>query len=419
MQDNAKFWIISAALGWYGCAGSVVDEPPRRPTLPGSSGLEDPYNVIAPRAGNAGVGGQSGRAGGGASSSGSAGRVAEAGRANGGMGPSPGLAGAGSSPAGGSAGSGIGGAPSVPSADCPSPTRARLANGTCVERVTEFSVAVSPSSITTGSDGRIWFHDGKANQLVQLDDQGRVLAQIKLAAGENVRHLVPGSGNVILWYSDWRAKTLTSLNDELKQASIPLEFSPEGLARGERHDQFWLTEAGKAVYRVDLSNSTTTRYPAAPTDAITIGPDNNVWFPEGTEIARQDPMGDKQNFRFTDSFADDICAGPDGALWFIDGSLNQVGRMLVDGTFIRTYDAIKNGHPQRIIAGPDGALWFTLQAAEMIGRITVDGVLTHYPLPPKSGPSGPQAITVGPDNNIWFTEFFSGKIGRLIPDPVK
>ena len=430
MQGHAKVWSICAALGVSGCAAhAVLDEPQRKPAPPGANSADDaPYGVTKPISGSAGFGGQSGKggaassSGGGASHAGSAGGAGTGGAGTGGAGTggagtggnNAGLAGGGSSA--GSAASGAAGASPDPTKDCPSLTRARLANGACVDRVTEFSVATNPSSIATGSDGRIWFDDGSGNQIVQLDDQGRILNRIAFDDAASQRELVGGSGDVAIWYSDSRAKTLTSVSKALQRTSFDLAFAATALSLGEGNE-FWLSEAGRAVYRVKPSEASITRWPAAPANTIIVGPDKNLWFPEGVRISRLIPPADKQDFPITDSFADDLCAGPDEALWFTDGSLSQIGRMAADGTLSRTYDLPLNSKPYRIIAGPDGALWFTEEAAEKIGRISVKGVITHYPIPTSN--SLPHAITVGPDHNLWFTELFSGKIGRLIPDPVQ
>jgi len=126
--------------------------------------------------------------------------------------------------------------------------------------------------------------------------------------------------------------------------------------------------------------------------------------------------GEPKDFSLDENFADDICAGPDGTLWFTDGTLNQIGRMEVDGSFSITRLPL-NTQPGRIIAGPDHALWFTEQGTEKIGRITVNTEVTHYPTPSSNGLISD--LTVGPDGSIWYTKLFTGKIGRLIPDAVE
>jgi len=408
MQGHAKVWIVSAALSLalYGCAGGITEEPAANRAPQGGSRSDPPPFGVPMGRGKAGAGGQSNDGGASGANAGSAGRVGDA----------AGTGGTSSAGAGGSTVKNVNPAAGSTGAteECPSPTRARLANGQCVDRITEFAVATNPTNIVTGSDKQLWFDDGTANQIVQMNTLGQVLKKLPCDAGPASRELVPGTDDAILWYSDSYAGTLTKVLGTLDRLTSPLGFLPEGMTRGEG-DTLWLTEANKAVYRVSPSESTKTRWLASPGRSIVVGPDKNLWFPEGTLIGRLTVAGGKDAFPISDSFADYICPGPDGALWFTDGTLDQIGRMGVDGTFSRTFDLPPGSKPSRIIPGPDGALWFTEQTA--IGRITMKGERTHYPVPTQNGL--PFAITVGPDGNIWFTELFSGKIGRLIPDPVK
>jgi len=412
MQD-AKVWLLSAALGFAGCGGQgVTDQSPRRSNTPTPKPTDEaPYNVIPPNANAAGFGGQSGKGG---ASGGGAGLASGGGSAGaGGMGMNAGGVAGGSSGSSGAAGDG-----SVAPPDCPSLTRARLANGQCVDRISEFSVASDPTSIAMDSDKRIWFDDGTGNQIVQLDDQGRVLNRIAFDSDSDSesRELVSGTGGMILWYSDHFAKTVTGLSRDLQRTVFPLKFSPSGLGLGEG-GELWLTEADKAVHRFEPRDSSDKSWAARPVGGIVVGPDENLWFAQGADIGRLTVAGVRQDFPITDGVADDVCAGPDGALWYTDGWLHQIGHMTVEGKLMRTWDLPTSSGPVRIIAGPDDALWFTEQGTGKIGRITVEGVITHYPTPTSA--SGPYGITVGPDHNIWFTERWSGKIGRLIPDLVE
>jgi len=426
MRNHATFWLISTVL--LGACAQGVDshEVPRKPTAQGpvpTGSPTVPYNVTPPGSGGAGSGGQTGKGGASSSNAGNAGSAGSAGSAAaGGTAGGPPASGAAGAPAAGGVGNSVGtgssgaGANNTSMQACPSLTRARLPSGQCVDRVTEFSVASAPTSITTGSDGRVWFDDGIGHQLVQLDDQGHVLNRVPCDAAESQRELVGGSGDAILWYTDSQAQTVSKLAKNLQVTAYALGFAPVGLALAAS-DQVWVTEMNQAVYRMDATDTPTiTGWDASPSNTIIVGPDQNLWFPDNVTVAKMTPAGDRQDYTINDSFIDDICAGPDGALWFTDGTLHQIGRMEVYGVLSRTYDLPLGTKPFQIIAGPDGALWFTEQAAGNIGRISVQGVITHYPVPTAN--AMPYAITVGSDHNLWFTEHRSGKVGRLIPDPL-
>ena len=412
MQGNAKVWILCASLGLSGCSAKAV-EPQPNPGTRTNMQVPDDMPFDYPRGNGTGSAGQSGKAGGSstAGAAGAAGAADVAGRAGAG-----GAAGTGVSLAGGagSPSAGAAGANPVTTADCSSLTRARLKDGTCVDRVVEFSVATNPTNIVSGSDGKIWFDDGKANQLVQMDTQGRALNALGCEAGSG-RALVTGKGDAILWYTDPESQRVTELTKDLERVPIELGFTPLGLSLGEG-DQLWLTELNQAAYRVNPFDSTKKRWLGAATSTIVVGPDHNLWFPSEGAITRLIAAGETEDFAIGDNYADDLCAGPDGALWFTDGPHSQIGRMEVDGSF-SIKRLTQNIHPGRIIAGPDHALWFTEEGVEKIGRITVNAEVTHYPTPSTNGFI--YDLTVGPDGNIWFTKTSTGKIGRLIVDAVE
>jgi virginiamycin B lyase len=420
MRSRAKIGIIFAVLSIPGCAAGTSDEPERRPTAKGSATSDgDPFNVTPPGSGGGrastqtGKGGASNALGGGAGNASATGTAASGGTA-GTAGPSPSAGGT-----GGSAGIGAGGAGPHPdpALDCPSPTRVPSANGTCVDRVSEFAVATNPTSIVVGSDGKLWFDDGAANRVVRLETDGRVLERCSAPAGPIEREMIAGSGEVLLWYSNPSEQTIRSRTSARIVTGFNLGFAPRGLAVAP-DGKLWVTELNRAVYLFDPAAPTPTRWPAAPSNGIITGSDGNQWFPSGAGIiSRLTPAGERRDFPIADSWADDIVAGPDGAIWFTDGALNRIGRLEINGTLSKTFDLPVDSGPRRIITGPDGALWFTEAFADKIGRITLKGDITHYPTPSQGGL--PWAITVGPDHNLWFTERSSGNVGRLIPDPVE
>lgn len=298
-------------------------------------------------------------------------------------------------------------------ADCPSPTRARLKDGECVERIVEFPVATAPTSIAAGSDGMLWFDDGSGHQLVQLDPSGTVRARFALPAEESQRALLAGSGDVVLWYTDSTARTLSKVSSDLQATVYLLDFVPSALALAA-DGNMWLAEPGRAIHRLNVETAAIEGWDAAPSSNVIIGPDANAWFPSNYLLGRMTPAGERSEFPINGGYLDHLCAGPDGALWYADATLSQVGRIELNGMLGRTFDLPPASAPLRIVSGPDGALWFLEQGANKVGRIDVHGVISEYPIPSRDAIV--RDITVGPDRSIWFTEFGSGKIGRLIPD---
>ena len=112
-----------------------------------------------------------------------------------------------------------------------------------------------------------------------------------------------------------------------------------------------------------------------------------------------------------------ITLGPDGNVWFLEKNANKIGRITPSGTI--TEFAIPTAKAQPfggIVTGPDGALWFTEDEANKIGRISIFGTITEFTIPTAN--SFPSGIVKGPDGNLWFTEYTGNKIGKLTPSGV-
>jgi virginiamycin B lyase len=413
MQAHAKLWTVSALMTLCGCAAPEVDGSDGKPVprTPGAGG--DLYDYVPS---NGGAAAPPGRGGGPSGLGGSAGRANSAGASGSaaptGVGGSN--AGAGSGAGGNNTASGVAG--STSSADCPSLTLARMGNGVCVPRVTEYDVAKKPTSIVLGSDRRIWVDDEDGDQLLALDDSGQVVDRVSCGAGSSPRALIGGAGDAIVWYTDARSKTLVKVTRDEVNVVMPLGFEASALALGGNGEVF-LTEFGKAVYRAQPEQSSLTRWESSPTDVIVMSPGNNVWFSQGSALAQLDPAAGVTDFLLSETaYASGLCLGPDSGLWFSDGFANQLVRVSFDdGSVSRTINLPTGTSPRQIITGPDGALWFAETGTNRIGRVSLKGEITHYPLPTPD--SLPHALTVGADNNIWFTELISHKVGRLIPDP--
>ncbi|MGE5276882.1 MAG: IPT/TIG domain-containing protein [Acidobacteriota bacterium] len=112
-----------------------------------------------------------------------------------------------------------------------------------------------------------------------------------------------------------------------------------------------------------------------------------------------------------------ITAGPDGNLWFTEQAADKIGRMTTSGTVTEFPIAVSvSGSLFGITAGPDGNLWFPDLLSKKVGKITTGGTVTEYPVTlPHSFISG--GITPGSDGALWFTAnsgFFNPRgIGRV------
>ena len=157
-------------------------------------------------------------------------------------------------------------------------------------------------------------------------------------------------------------------------------------------------------------------------DAITIGPNNNLWFTETAvdrigEITPRAaspaihefalPAGNRlaQGVGSSITSADTIATGPGDHLWFTEQGSNAIGVMSTSGALLEKFtvpNSNLNPTPQGITEGPDQTMWFTENAANQVASITAQGKITVYALP--GAASGPTSIVYGPDGNLWFTD---------------
>jgi streptogramin lyase len=123
------------------------------------------------------------------------------------------------------------------------------------------------------------------------------------------------------------------------------------------------------------------------------------------------------------TYLEAITAGPDGNVWFTENVGGRIGRITPTGEIavfsLSPVDfgdgTLYGASPSGIITGPDGNLWFTEGVG--IGRITPKGKVTEF----SAGISKEtKSITAGPDGNLWFTEVDeqgNGQIGRIGSGP--
>jgi streptogramin lyase len=168
-------------------------------------------------------------------------------------------------------------------------------------------------------------------------------------------------------------------------------------------------------------------------NAVTVGPDKNIWFtlPSETELQPQQSaigMLDLSTGIITEyptsgsvgQTPSSIVSGPGGDLWFIDAT---------GVTFNPTYNiasidpttGVINEYPITIpgavaaglAVGSDGNLWFTDSANNAVGVFNATThTSTEFALP--SGADDPGVITPGPDGKLWFTAYLPSVFDHAI-----
>jgi streptogramin lyase len=200
-------------------------------------------------------------------------------------------------------------------------------------------------SITTGSDGNLWFADHVAAAV------GRVTT-----VGVFTKFPIPGSPGFYPWQ---------------------IASGPDGA--------LWFTDFnGHRVGRLTTAGELTL-FPTSPEagypDAIAPGPDGNVWFTFDDEatIARITPAGVITEFSVPHPEGDYIILGgitplSGTTLAFTYSDIvtgeSRIGRITTSGAISTTATPSPNSSPLGITTGPGGGLWFT-----EVGIPAVAGIL--------------------------------------------
>ncbi len=300
--------------------------------------------------------------------------------------------------------------------------------------ITEFSVGSpsnnSPSGITVGVDGALWYTDVIANQIGRITPAGDVTTFPIPTAGSQPSGIAMGRDGA-LWFTEYAADKIGRITTAGVITEYPLTAgsNPRSITSGP-DAALWFTEAGSnKIGRMTTGGLLTAEYliptPGSSPWAIVLGPDTNLWFTEfvGNKIARISAAGLIIEYPIptANSHPQGIVPGPDGAMWFAENA-GRIGR-LRKGSIVGTTEItpaviyeynvpVVGSSPVAIVSGLDGALWYTAANSNNLGRMTTEGVATEYPT--TSSDSGIQQIVIGPDSAFWFTQGKSGQIGRAI-----
>jgi virginiamycin B lyase len=173
---------------------------------------------------------------------------------------------------------------------------------------------------------------------------------------------------------------------------------------------------------------------------LTLGPDGNIWYTDGSYVYAMSPSG--ANLPTIDSSAYSVNAAgivnAAGDIWFTDGS--DIGCIIPGSSPTVTSFPIpapsgSSGTPYAdgitaVSAGTGAALWFTDIGTNTIDNWGVDPQCGHHSgsqlqFPVVGAQLGAScgcnqrayahSIAVGPNGNVWFTENGSQRIGEMTP----
>lgn len=242
-----------------------------------------------------------------------------------------------------------------------------------------FPVSGTPSAITLGPDGNIWF--AESGTLATIEESGNVRT-LTFPEGYSVapyQRVMTAGPDGALWFAAYAFQS-TSSSNVLGIGRI----MPDGT--GFEFFQIPYQEGYADIY------------------GMTEGPDGAVWLTlhsAKNSIVRITTTGEVTTFPMPRNWAaGQIVTGPDGALWFTEPAADRIARMDTAGHFTQYHLNGTNTGPSGIVVGPDGALWSIETRSGRMVRITTSGRITTGP--EDFGGVGVDPIVVGSDSGIWF-----------------
>jgi virginiamycin B lyase len=283
----------------------------------------------------------------------------------------------------------------------------------------------SPSEVTTGPDGALWFTNAGNGSIGRIDTNGVISNYVDWPATGGVRGITSGPDGA-LWFTSYYNFLIgrISTTGSVTSFSDPGIQGPWGITTGPDGALWFTNNYDNSIGRITTSG-VVTHFTDSSIDypiGITAGSDGALWFTNSgysnnrRSIGRITTDGTVTSFPAPESvYPVGITAGPDGALWFTSNvNPGSVGRITTDGA-ITIFTDPGMVFPLGITTGSDGALWFTNQGNDTIGRITTSGAVSFFE---DEGIAVPYGIASGSDGAVWFTNtpWYSTSIGRLGPD---
>ena len=200
--------------------------------------------------------------------------------------------------------------------------------------VTEFAAGCETREITTGPNGNLWYSCPEQDMIGESARDGRVVATYSVSNGGRPNGIVTGSdGNV--WFTNGRSISKFDPRTR-RQTNYSISSPAQNLTVGPDRN-VWFTEHGADKVGKVTPSGVVTEFsrgitPRSQPYGITAGPDGNVWFTElaASKIARITPSGAVTEFTLGPNRGPwDITVGADGNLWFTEAYASKIGRLTV------------------------------------------------------------------------------------------
>lgn len=256
-------------------------------------------------------------------------------------------------------------------------------------------------SVSTSSQGVMWFLKPAQKQIVKLNADGSMTEYPMNVIGANINAVQAGlptlgpDGNV--WY--------LSLEDGLH--SFINRINPDG-----------------SIFTMNIKNLNDEEATPYLSHSLELGSDGNLWIPmvrnfDEYYIAKYNSSGvvlAEINIPAGQP-AYNLKMGLSGYMWYARG--DKIGKISSAGA-VTEYDMPTSTQPFAIELAQDGNIWFTAVDRSstpklVVGKITPDGSITIYPTE-EPGNQPAWTLDLSPDGKLWFSLIGTGKVAVVSMD---
>lgn len=293
---------------------------------------------------------------------------------------------------------------------------------------TEFPASVGggacPVGQDFGPDGALWFVDPCTNSIGRMTTSGSLTTYAVPSSNSYVIDIVAGPDGA-MWFTESNPSAgkigRITMGGSITEYATPSNTSrPETIVAGP-DGALWFEEAiGNKIGRITTAGAISEfnkpgDYLGGGGQAMTVGPDDALWYAAGNSIQRMTTAGEVTAYPIDleNTGAQSITSAADGNLWVtLSGGTNGIARLTPTGVMtVFPRSAADPALLTGISGGPDNGVWFANYQQGKIGRIAANGAMSEFQIPTPG--AYPSDIMTGPDGALWFTEYQGRNIGRL------
>jgi virginiamycin B lyase len=193
-----------------------------------------------------------------------------------------------------------------------------------------------PTSIVAGPDGALWFTEFHGNRIGRITTSGEITEYAIPTPDAWAQDITVGPDGA-LWFTESATNTVGRITTSGQVTEYPLE-TPGGQPGSivARDGSLYFTDGNtNVVARMNTAGKVTRRYPLPTIDAVPLGlasTRHGLYVAEhsANAIVPLHPWGWYGREVRTKSSPDAITLGPDGNLWYTSGNESRIGRLKLD-----------------------------------------------------------------------------------------